>query len=376
MSSSSSTIDTGTLFQPVKINALELPNRVVMAPMTRNFAPDGVPNADNAAYYRRRAEGGVGLIVSEGTVINRPASRNEPRIPFFHGDEALAGWKSVIDAVHAAGGHMAPQLWHTGATQGQSGWQPEVEVESPSGILAPEKARGVAMSESDIEATIAAFAQAAADAKRLGFDTVELHGAHGYLIDEFFWSGTNVREDHWGGKTLAERSRFAVEVVKATRAAVGSDYPIILRLSQWKQQDFAARLAPTPKEMEAWLQPLADAGVDAFHCSQRRFWEAEFPDVDGENGLNFAGWAKKLTGKVTISVGSVGLSDDFIGAFRGQDAGSADIDRLLTRLDNREFDMVAVGRALLSDAYWLDKIKQGAFDELNGFKPADLAVLN
>jgi 2,4-dienoyl-CoA reductase-like NADH-dependent reductase (Old Yellow Enzyme family) len=113
--------DVDALFRPFELKSLSLPNRVVMAPMTRTFAPEGVPGPANAAYYRRRAEGGVGLILSEGTVIDRPASRNEAAIPFFHGERALAGWKGVIDAVHAAGGKMGPQIWHTGSTVGQSG---------------------------------------------------------------------------------------------------------------------------------------------------------------------------------------------------------------------------------------------------------------
>ncbi|HZV09194.1 MAG TPA: 12-oxophytodienoate reductase, partial [Novosphingobium sp.] len=242
------------LFRPLRIGTLELANRIVMAPMTRSFAPQGVPGAANAAYYRRRAEGGVGLILSEGTVVNRPAARNDPGIPFFHGEAALAGWQGVIDEVHAAGGKMGPQLWHTGATKSfQTEWVPEAPVESPSGLNAPGDPRGVAMSEADIADTIAAFAAAAADARRLGFDTVELHGAHGYLIDEFFWAGTNLRTDRYGGTTIAERARFAAEVVAATRAAVGPDFPIIIRLSQWKQQDYAARLATSPEELGQWL---------------------------------------------------------------------------------------------------------------------------
>ena len=107
-------------------------------------------------------------------------------------------------------------------------------------------------------------------ASELGFDAVELHGAHGYLLDQFFWDGTNQREDRWGG-TPARRGEFVAEIVKASRQRVGADFPIILRYSQWKQQDFSARLAETPDALEAFLTPLVDAGVDLFHCSQRRF---------------------------------------------------------------------------------------------------------
>ncbi len=366
---------TDILFRPFRIRSLTLPNRIVMSPMTRGFTSGGVPGLANADYYRRRAEGGVGLILSEGTVIDRPASRNEPGIPFFHSEAPLDGWRGVIDAVHAAGGRMGPQIWHTGSTKGMSGWQPDAPVESPSGLLAPDTPRGETMSESAIADTIAAFAKAAAEARRLGFDIVELHGAHGYLIDQFFWTGTNLRDDKYGGSSIAERARFARDVVAAVRAAVGPDFPISLRVSQWKQQDYGARLAETPSEMENWLQPLVDAGVDVLHCSQRRFWEPEFPEIDGSNGLNLAGWAKKLTGAATISVGSVGLSGDFLAAFGGEASTSIALDRLIERMERDEFDLIAVGRALLSDPLWAAKVRTGNMEELKGFTPEALAEL-
>ncbi|WP_018634282.1 NADH:flavin oxidoreductase [Neomegalonema perideroedes] len=363
------------LFRPLTIGPLELKNRIVMAPMTRNLAPEGAPGPANAAYYRRRAEGGVGLIISEGTVVDRPASRNQPGIPFFHGEAALAGWRKVVEEVHAAGGRMAPQLWHTGSTLGGGGWEPEAPVESPSGLLAPGKPRGVAMSEEDVADAIAAFAKAAAEAKRLGFDTVEIHGAHGYLIDEFFWSGTNLRADLWGGPTIEARSRFAVEILRAARAAVGPEFPIILRVSQWKGQDYAARLATSPEEMTRWLAPLVEAGANVLHCSQRRFWEPEFPEIDGPEGLNLAGWAKKLTGATTISVGSVGLSGEFLAAFRGEASESAGIEALLRRMEREEFDLIAVGRALISDPDWAAKTRDGKSGAPKGFERAMLAEL-
>lgn len=365
---------TETLFRPFSLKGLELKNRIVMAPMTRGMAPEGVPGAKQADYYRRRAEGGVGLILSEGTVIDRPASRNLPGIPFFHGDEALTGWKGVVDAVHAAGGKMGPQIWHTGSTRA-SEWEPVAPVESPSGLIGPGDPRGVAMTEEDIADTIAAFARAAADAKRLGFDVVELHGAHGYLIDQFFWGGTNLRQDRWGGASIKERSRFAAEIVKATRAALGPDYPLILRVSQWKQQDYKVKLTQSPQEMTEWLLPLVEAGVDILHASQRRFWEAEFPEVDGAEGLNFAGWAKKLTGAATISVGSVGLSGEFFGAFRGEASTVTPLDKLVQRMERDEFDLIAVGRALISDPAWVRHVREGDEESLKGFDAKDLAEL-
>jgi 2,4-dienoyl-CoA reductase-like NADH-dependent reductase (Old Yellow Enzyme family) len=364
------------LFQPRRIKTLDLKNRIVMAPMTRNFSPDGIPDASVAEYYRRRAAADVGLILSEGTTIARPAARNMPQVPHFHG-AALDGWKHVIDAVHGAGGKMGPQIWHVGsAASRMTDWLPDGAPESPSGLEAPGAPRGQAMSDEDIADTIAAFAAAAADAQALGFDTLEIHGAHGYLIDQFFWSGTNAREDRWAGATIAERSRFAAEVLKAMRAAVGPAFPIILRVSQWKQQDYRARLAHTPDEMTQWLLPLVEAGADVLHCSQRRFWEAEFPEIDGEDGLNFAGWAKKLTGAATISVGSVGLDGEFLASFAGQGAALASLDRLVARMERDEFDLIAVGRALLSDARWASKVKAGDEAALKPFEAKALATLD
>jgi len=364
------------LFEPLSIGSMTLPNRIVMAPMTRALAQDGVPGDINANYYRRRAEGGVGLILSEGTVVDRPASRNDPGVPFFHGERPLLGWKKVIDAVHTAGGRMGPQLWHTGASRTSlTDWEPDGPIDSPSGMEAPGIPRGEPMDEEAIADTIDAFVKAAVAAKNLGFDTLELHGAHGYLIDQFFWRGTNQRTDRYGGTAIAERARFALELIAAVRAAVGPDFPIILRVSQWKQQDFKARLVTTPAEMTEWLRPLVEAGVNVLHCSQRRFWEPEFPALDGPNGLNFAGWAKKLTGAATISVGSVGLSGEFVAAFAGQNSTSVNIDNLIQRLERDEFDLIAVGRALISDPDWVTKIRTGDDTGLKGFDSKDLGEL-
>ncbi len=361
------------LFEPLRLKSLNLKNRIVMAPMTRSFARGGVPGDPHVAYYRRRAEGQVGLILSEGAVIERPNSHNDPGVPFFYG-EALAGWKSVIDAVHAAGAAMGPQLWHTGSVKSlTANWEPEGPIESPSGLIKPGETRGVAMSQEDIADSVAAWARAARDAKRLGYDTIELHGAHGYLIDQFFWDGTNERTDRYGGASLGQRSRYAAEVVSAIRQAVGPDYPIILRVSQWKQQDLKARLARTPGQMSDWLMPLVEAGVDVLHCSQRRFWTPEFPEIDGEEGLNFAGWAKKLTGATTISVGSVGLSGDFINVFQGEHSTPTSIDGLIRRMEREEFDLIAVGRALITDPDWAIKVRTGDQQRLKPFATAALA---
>jgi 2,4-dienoyl-CoA reductase-like NADH-dependent reductase (Old Yellow Enzyme family) len=363
------------LFSPYRLNALNVPNRVVMAPMTRSFSPGGVPTAEVAAYYRRRAEQGVGLIITEGTGVDRPSALNLPDVPRFHSEAALAGWKTVVDEVHAVGGRIVPQLWHVGQKHSNSApdWAPPAPFESPSGLAETGERVGQPMSEFEVADTIDAFTRAAADAARLGFDGVELHGAHGYLINQFFSEELNRRSDRYGGSTLIERSRFAVEILKSIRAVVPVGFPVILRLSQWKAKDFSARLAETPHVLERWLGALVDAGADAFHLSQQKFWEPAFPEFD--KALSLAGWAKQLTGVTAIAVGSVGLSGDAWESFAGKSASAASLDTLFTRLERDEFDLIAVGRALLQDPYWLEKVRQGRVDQLADFTPAAFSTL-
>jgi 2,4-dienoyl-CoA reductase-like NADH-dependent reductase (Old Yellow Enzyme family) len=366
--------DLSPLFTPAAIGDLVLPNRIVMAPMTRRKSPSSTPGPDVAAYYARRAAGGVGLIMSEGTTIDHPAASPDGAIPAFHGT-ALEGWKGVLDAVHAAGGAMMPQLWHLGAVRdAETSPYPDVPSAGPSGLAAPGKKVAEPMTERDIADVIAAFASAAFDAKRLGFEGVELHGAHGYLIDQFFWSGTNERADSWGGDQM-RRNRFAVEILRAVRAAVGPTYPIVLRWSQWKMGEYTAKLVDTPHELERFLAPLADAGASAFHCSTRRFWEPEFPDSG--SGLNLAGWTKKLTGLPTITVGSVGLSREDSREDRGAtiEANHARLSTLAEMLERGEFDFVAIGRALLSNPDWPALVRAGRFDAIKPYSGEALATL-
>ncbi|MFD5855142.1 MULTISPECIES: NADH:flavin oxidoreductase [Streptomyces] len=361
------------LARPTAINGLTVPNRIVMAPMTRMFSPGGVPGADVESYYSRRAAAGVGLIVTEGTYVGHESAGQSDRVPRFHGEEQLAGWAKVADAVHAAGGTIVPQLWHIGMVREQ-GQPPYAEAPAvgPSGLrIGADVATGRAMTRRDLDDVIGAFAEAAADAERIGFDGVEIHGAHGYLVDQFLWEGTNRRTDAYGGDPVA-RAAFGAEIVAAVRERVSPDFPVIFRYSQWKQEAYDARLAETPEELEAILTPLAAAGVDAFHASTRRYW---IPEFDGSD-LNLAGWTKKLTGKPTITVGSVGLDGEFLGAFVGQGSGLKGIDDLLDRLESEEFDFVAVGRALLQDPEWAAKVLDGRFGELAPYDAASLKTLS
>jgi len=361
-----------SLFSAFEHKSLKLTNRFCMAPMTREMSPGGVVTDEVVAYYRRRARHGVGLVITEGTTVDHPVASLNPAVPRFHGADALAGWKRVVDAVHDEGGSIIPQLWHVGmARRPGTGPYPELQSHGPSGLVRPGKLKGHVMSEEDIADVVTAFASAGSEAVRLGFDGVELHGAHGYLIDQFFWEGTNQRTDGYGGD-LQARTRFAAEVVREVREAVGPGFAIVLRFSQWKQQEYSARLADSPSELERFLTPLCDAGVDLFHCSTRRFWEAEFPE---ESDWNLAGWARHLTGRPSITVGSVGLDAEFLGAFVGHGAKTAGLDRLEERFERGEFDLVAVGRALLQDPCWVEKVAEGRFSEIEDFDSSSMRKL-
>ncbi len=363
------------LFEPFALPNLELSNRLVMAPMTRSMSPGGIPGENVAAYYRRRVEGGLGLIITEGTTINHPVASNDTSIPVFHGEDALSGWRNIVEQVHEAGGKIVPQLWHQGMVRKPgTGWAPESPSAGPSGLIHAGKQVADPMSNDDIQNVIAGFVSSAKSAKEIGFDGVELHGAHGYLIDQFFWRDTNIREDQYGGD-IAGRTRFACDIIERIKREVGFDFPVILRFSQWKLQDYEAKLATTPEELNEFLGPLVEAGVDIFHCSTRRFWEPEFDDSE----LNLAGWTKRLTGKPTITVGSVGLDEEFIAGFMGTEAtstGAKGVSELVARLEREEFDLVAIGRAVLVDSAWAHKVASGNYSELQPFKTEALGTLS
>ncbi len=386
------------LFQPFVLGQLQLANRLVMAPMTRYFSPGFIPSAQAPAYYARRVEGGVGLVITEATVVDEPHATAYEDVPCMF-PPAAASWKQVVDAVHAAGGRIFSQLWHTGAIRKPGvGRDPQLPAISPSGLLMPGVASGRAMKDDDICRVIEAFADGAALAIELGFDGIEIHGAHGYLVDQFLWEGSNQRTDRYGGSRAA-RVTFAAELVSAVRAAMGPDPALSFRFSQWKQQDYGARLARNPAELAEILLPLSDAGVDIFHASTRRFWEAEFPD----SGLNLAGWARKITGKPAITVGSVCLASDFlndsgtyetmmrdfestesanqeellegVGELMASSAGTGGMRDLEERLEAGEFDLVAAGRALLANPDLPRMIEQRKFEGLQPYNAELLAEL-
>lgn len=360
--------DNKVIFEPYRLGKLMLKNRIVMSPMTREASPSRIPGADVAAYYARRS-GSIGLIVTEGVALTDPASVDHPAVPAMYGD-ALKGWRRVVDAVHAENGLIFPQLWHQGPLRNparsddpaRSGLRPSGLWGTP-GLTSYDNdyvrtmcAPTEPMTDGQIADAIASFVKAARDALEVGFDGIAIHGAHGYLIDTFFWSDTNRRTDRYGGDIRA-RARFGAEVVSAIRAEVGADIPIMFRFSQHKQQDYNARFAENPEELGAVLGALADAGVDLFDASSRRF---TVPAFEGSH-LPLAGWARKLTGKPVMAVGGIGLSNWLQDTFKGRSETLPEnnLPEVARRIEAGEFDLAGVGRALLNDPDWARRAQTG-----------------
>jgi 2,4-dienoyl-CoA reductase-like NADH-dependent reductase (Old Yellow Enzyme family) len=352
------------LFRPFRIRNVTLRNRIVMAPMTRMFAKNGVHDPRAVAYYQRRAAAGTGLIISEGTAPPHPVAAAFTNIPGLASEAAINAWREVSGAVRSVGGSMLVQLWHAGLLRNPAASvNPHEPSIGPSGFFpdqSPTQPPGQPMTQADIDSVIESFASAAQICQRLGFAGVELHGAHGYLFDQFFWKETNRRTDRYGGG-IRERTRFAVETIQEVRRRTGPDFVISLRFSQFKPPLYVARLAHAPQELEQFLEPLAGSGLDLFHVSTRRFWLAEFEGSD----LSLAAWTRKITAMPVITVGSVGLA----GAFdprKGvrEEADKAGLDQLFRMLERGDFDLVAVGRSLLANPNWAEIVRREGADKL------------
>jgi 2,4-dienoyl-CoA reductase-like NADH-dependent reductase (Old Yellow Enzyme family) len=372
-----SSVSTDILFQPLAFGKAQARNRLAMAPMTRKRAPGGIPTEAVAAYYRRRADGGIGLIFSEGVFIDHPSAQahsgqSYTDIPRFFGRDALLGWERVLGGVHQAGTLFVPQLWHVGEVR-RLGMpeEPMVPGFGPREIIEDGEVVVKAMDSRDCEIIAESYARCALSAQEMGCDGIALHGAHGYLLDQFLWPESNARDDTLGG-SMENRCRFACLVIERIRDSVAADFPIVFRFSQWKMSDYNARIAETPDELEIMLQRLVAAGVDWFDVSTRRFWEPAF-DTDPRS---LAAWTRALSGKPVIAVGSIGLDQPHQSKlFRDKvniDAQVVELDNLVTAMAQGDFDMAAVARAILADPEWAEKVRSNRMAEIRPFERADL----
>ncbi len=332
---------TTPLFTSLQLGRMTLPNRIVMAPMTRSRADGNLPNAMMASYYAARAT--AGLLITEGTAPS-PDGLGYCRIPGMYSDAQVAGWRGVTDAVHAAGGRIAVQLMHTGRVGHSHNLPAGARVLGPSAIAAPgdmyTDVAGpqphpvpVAMTEADIVAAIEGFAHASRQAIAAGFDAVELHGANGYLIEQFLNVASNQRTDGWGG-TIAGRARFAIEVAAAAAAAIGADR-VGIRLSPYGANGGMTNDADTHALYVHLAQGLQKLGLLYVHVVDHSAMGAPALPPEIKPALRQA-----FTGPIILC--------------GGYDRASADAD-----LAAGKGDLVAFGRPFLGNVDLVEKLRTG-----------------
>jgi 2,4-dienoyl-CoA reductase-like NADH-dependent reductase (Old Yellow Enzyme family) len=366
--------DLTPLLQPLDIRQMRLASRFVLPGMQRYWCVAGAPDHRLREYYRRRILGGASLVISESCAIDHPSATKNPTFAQISPATRQA-WRAVIETVHEAGGSMFLQLWHQGAVNygGDAEGNPDFVALSPSGFSHPDEAFGRAATAAELHSIRDAFVRGALDAQEIGADGIELHSCHGFLLDQFLWPRTNHRTDHYGGPTIAERATFPAEVAAAVRQAVGQDFAISMRISQWKESDYDARIVETPGELGQLIPILRSAGVDIFHVSTRRFWT---PEWAGSN-LGLAGWVKSFTDANVIAVGSVGLDIDVMASLTGQEAtptGSSRLDELVRRFERGDFDLVSVGRSQIGDPDWVAKMRDGRTPDIRAFRKDDMSL--
>lgn len=335
-----------TLFSPGSLRGTALRNRTVVAPLTRTSAtPDGRATAQMAEYYRTYAENGWGLIVSESTYVDQAFSQSYLNQPGIATPAQIEAWRRVTSAVHEAGGKILLQISHAGALSQGNHWQSETMAPSalqPGGEMAP-RYQGEGpfpmpreITRAEIAAVVASFGQAATNALRAGFDGVEIHGANGYLPDQFLTPATNLRTDEYGG-SLANRLRFHLEVLAAVRAAVPRDKILGVRISQSKVNDFTAQWPGGQADASAIFTALGQIPEIYIHVSSHLGCAPVF-----DSRLSLAGLARKYSGHPVVANGKL------------QDPAEAE--RLLA---SGQADFVSIGKGALADPAWPDKIAAG-----------------
>lgn len=366
-------IDLSPLMQPLDIGKIVLPNRFVLPSMQRGWTERGIPLPVYIDYFFRRAAGGAGLINTEACAVDHTSATGRDDAVVIC-PQTMDIWARCVEKVHRAGSKMFLQIVHEGAARDESvgGPCPAAPTISPSGLRGPGIVYGRTCSPADMEQIRDAFVRAAIQARNTGFDGVEIHAAHGFLLDQFLWGATNTRDDDYGGALIANRVRFPAEVVAAVRDGVGPDFPISFRFSNWKSTSFDAQIVDTPDDLRTMITILRSAGVDVFNASVRRFWAPQWAGSD----WGLAGWTKSMTDAAVITVGSVGISvdvlDNLAGVAEARSSGQDRLGDLLARFGRGEFDLVAVGRSLLGDPDWIRKVASADYEAISVFSRAVL----
>ncbi len=332
-----------------------------------------MPTPRMVEYLRRCAAGGAGLVISESTSPDHPSAYWQPIMGRLEA-KTLPGWQRVVDAVRGEGAAFLMQLWHPGVMRTVAASHPLASYPtlSPSGLVQSGRPNGRAFTRAEIHELRDAYVRAALDAQRMGADGIEIHAAHGYLLDQFLWAETNRRDDEYGGATLAERARFPAEIAAAIRAATDPRFVISFRFSQFKEVDYGAQIAPDVESLRGLLAVMRSAGVDLFNVSSRKFHKPEWPD-SAHPDYSIAEWAKSLTDAPVMTCGSVGLDVEmFANLFDDEEPSESRVERDLATLADRvrrgTLDLVGVGRAHIANNDFVAKVRAGRF--------ADIALFN
>ena len=364
--------DFDILFTPLEIRSVRLRNRFVMPGMQRGFMDHDRPTPKMVEYMRRCAAGGAGLIISESTSPDHLSAYWQPVMGRLE-PQTLDAWGRVVEAVRSEGAAFFQQIWHPGSMRKVASGHPLADYPafSPSGLIQGGRPNGRAMTREDLEELKAAYVRAARDARSLGADGIEVHSAHGYLLDQFLWAETNRREDEYGGATLAERARYPAELAAAIRAAVGAECVISFRFSQFKEVDYGAAVAASPEDLRGMLTLLRSAGVDMFNVSSRRFFRPEWPE-SAHPQYTIAEWTRSMTDAVVMTCGSVGLNVEmFANLFDDQEPTELPLERDLLfaadRVRQGRFDLLGVGHNHIANNDFVRKVRERRYGELELF---------
>lgn len=355
-------MDYSILFSELKTGKLEVKNRLGVAPMTRTSAnEDGTANEQMLAYYRKFALGGFGIIITEGVYPDDRYSQGYLHQPGIANQEQVEAWKKITGAVHQAGAKIFCQLMHAGALSqgnryedfkiGPSSVQPKGEKLAFYGGEGPFSVP-LEMALEDINDVIEGFVQAAKNAVAAGFDGVEIHGANGYLLDQFLTEYTNERNDEYGGST-GNRIKLSSQVVQAVKEAVGAKIPVGIRVSQSKVNDYTYKWSGGEKDAEIVFSALAEAGADFIHTTEYNALKPAF----GDTGLTLAAYAKKYSNLPIIVNGGLNTPES-----------------IELMLKEGGADIVTIGKGALANQDWPNKVAQGK--ELQEFKPENFLAPN
>ncbi|MDR0300406.1 MAG: NADH-dependent flavin oxidoreductase, Oye family protein [Streptococcaceae bacterium] len=354
------------LFSPFYSEKIDLKNKLVMNPVPSGFVEDGVPLKENVEFYKSRAKG-VGLITAGAINIVHPTASNNRKVPNID-LEALPLWRKVTEAVHEFDTKIIAEIWHAGTSRAFAASDLSRNVSSPSGVIGDKKV-GEPLTLLEINDIVIAFAEAAENAKKSGFDGIDIHAAHGSLIHDFLSKETNKRTDEFG---FDQRTMFAEKVVNACRIRVGDDFPIFMRLSNFKMYDLTTMLADSVDEFELLIRKLSNSGVDIFDCSEQSYMDAAIPSKKG----NLAYWVKRLAEKPTITTGGLGgtgvlykeipdlvskVSKKPKNSYKYAQDGEAQLrykEQLLKDYKDKAFDLVSFGRPLLINENWIEEMEE------------------